>query len=122
MSARTHSPLSSHAARPARADHAKSLDDIGWGLFLLMTGALWLFASVVPSGAWLVGTGVLLLALNAVRYLRGLELNVVTLVLGALALAGGLTELAHVRIPLLALALVAIGIALLLKPLLKARR
>jgi hypothetical protein len=103
-------------------DHAKSLDDIGWGLFLLMTGALWLFASAVPSGAWLVGTGILLLALNAVRYLRGMELNVFTLVLGGLALAGGLAELAQVRIPLLALALVAVGLALLVRPLLRAGR
>ncbi len=92
------------------------LDNIGWGVFLLMTGVLWLFASAVPSGSWLVGTGLLLLALNAVRYFNGLALHYFTVVLGVLALAGGLADFADVKLPLFALALVALGVLLLIKP------
>lgn len=69
-----------------------------------------------PSGTWLIGTGLLLLALNAVRHVKGLALNTFTVVLGILALAGGLADLADVKLPLLALAFVAFGVLLLVKP------
>lgn len=113
-----------HPTVPAPSDRGLGarLDDIGWGVFLLMTGVLWLFAYAVPSGTWLVGTGLLLLALNGVRYLKGLALHGFTLVLGLLALAGGLADLANVRLPLLALAFVAFGILLLVKPFTKRNR
>ncbi len=109
-----------HAATPdsgtEHRDFESRLDSIGWGVFLLMSGVLWLIATVVPSGTWLVGTGLLLLALNAVRYFNGMRPHMFTLVLGILALAGGLADWANVRLPLFALALVAFGILLLVKP------
>jgi hypothetical protein len=46
----------------------KNLDDIGWGIFLIMIGALCLVPKdLVPEGTWLMGTGLLLLTLNGVR-------------------------------------------------------
>ncbi len=117
--------LHPHTSRPetddTRREFANRLDNIGWGLFLVMTGGLLLLSNIVPSGTWLVGTGVLLLALNAVRHLRGLGLNLFTLILGALALAAGLADLAHVGFPIFAVALVAFGIAILAKPRAKTR-
>jgi hypothetical protein len=112
--------LHPHTSRPdtddTRRESANRIDNIGWGLFLVMTGGLLLFSNFVPSGTWLVGTGLLLLALNAVRHLRGLDLNLFTLILGALALAAGLADLAHVGFPIFAVALVAFGIAILVRP------
>ena len=48
-------------------DPPKQFDEIGWGIFLMMIGTSWLVPSV-PQGTWLIGTGVLLLVLNAIRY------------------------------------------------------
>lgn len=56
------------------------------------------------------------LGLNAVRYYLGLDLHLVTIVLGALALAGGLADLTQVRLPILAIALVAFGALLVVRP------
>ncbi|HET7373923.1 MAG TPA: hypothetical protein VFJ20_11075 [Gemmatimonadaceae bacterium] len=116
--------LHPHATRPETDETRREtnrLDNIGWGLFLVMTGGLLLFSSIVPSGTWLVATGILLLALNAVRHFRGLGFSLFTLILGALALAAGLADLAHVGFPIFAVALVAFGIAVLVKPMPKQR-
>ena len=99
------------------------LDEIGWGLFLLMTGGLWLVPSDrVPVGSWLLGTGALLVGINAVRYFRRAPVNVFTTALGALALSGGWAERTGVELPLMAIAIVAMGILLLLRPLAGRRR
>ena len=97
---------------------ARRLDGVGWGLFLLMTGVLWLLPSAsVPPGTWLIGTGLILLGLSSVRYLKGYGVNVLTAALGALALAGGLADFGGVELPLLAIALVAVGAIVLVRTL-----
>ena len=116
--------LHPHTTQPETDESRREvnrLDSIGWGLFLVMTGGLLLFSSFVPSGTWLIGTGILLLALNAVRHFRGLGFSLFTLILGALALAAGLADLAHVGFPIFAVALVAFGVAVLVKPITKVR-
>ncbi len=46
--------LHPHTSRPetddTRREAANRLDNIGWGLFLVMTGGLLLFSNIVPSG------------------------------------------------------------------------
>ena len=101
---------------PATPGAAKRLDEIGWGLFLIMLGTIWLIPSV-PQGTWLVGTGLLLLGLNAVRHLRGVRSSGFTWVIGALALAAGLGQIVGVTLPLFAILLVVVGAGMLLKPL-----
>ena len=40
----------------------KRLDNIGWAVFFILTGALWLVPeSQVPPGTWFIGVGLLLL-------------------------------------------------------------
>ncbi len=88
----------------------KRLEDIGWGLLLVMTGGIWLVPHVpAPLGIWLTGTGLILLGINAVRYFRGIRLNRFTVALGALALAAGLEEFFSLDLPILALGLVLFG-------------
>jgi len=42
----------------------KRLDALGWGLFLIMIGGLWLAPEGwVPEGTWLIGTGIIILGL-----------------------------------------------------------
>ena len=99
------------------------LDRIGWGLFLVMTGVLWLLPEGRgPPGTWLIGTGLLLLGLAAVRYFNGLRVSTVVTILGALALAGGLADLTGVTPPLLALGLIVFGALVVLGPLVAHRR
>jgi hypothetical protein len=93
----------------------KRLDEIGWGIFLIMIGTIWLVPSV-PQGTWLIGTGVLLLLLNAIRYSNQAEWSGFSTTLGALALAAGLSELIGIKLPLFAICLVVIGAGMVLKP------
>ncbi len=91
---------------------ARRLDVLGWGIFFLGTGILMLVPGL-PEGAWLVGLGVLLLGLAAVRVALGLALEWFGVILGASALLAGFGTLAGVDIPVFALFLVACGLALI---------
>ena len=95
------------------------LDSIGWGLLLIMTGAIWLVPEEsVPRGTWLIGTGVLLLALNWIRRVKGIGVSAFTTFLGAVALAAGLGDYLGVQLPLLALCFIVIGASIIVRPLL----
>jgi hypothetical protein len=97
---------------------ARQLDRIGWGLFLIMTGAIWLVPEHrVPPGTWLIGTGVLLLAINGMRHLKGLGVSGFTTFLGAVALAAGLGDALGIRLPILAICFIVIGASIILRPL-----
>ena len=64
------------------------LETIGWGLFLIMLGGFAL-AKEVPEGTWLIGAGLIMLGLNAVRLLLGIRASWFTLILGTIALLSG---------------------------------
>jgi hypothetical protein len=97
---------------PDRTNLAHRFDVLGWGVFLLMTGVLMLFPSL-PEGTWLVGLGVLMLGLAAVRVGLGLAFEWFGVILGTGALVAGFGTIAGVYIPVFALFLVACGIALI---------
>ncbi len=106
---------------PVRAD--QHLGDIGWGLLLVLTGLVWVVpAEAVPAGAWLFGVAAILLGLNAFRYATGVALNIFSMVLGLVALIGGLGQSLGSDLPLLAICLILIGSSLVLKPLLSTAR
>jgi hypothetical protein len=94
--------------------HGRRLDDIGWAVFLIMTGVIWLIPETsLPRGTWLIGTGLLLLGLNAVRALTRVSVSGFTILLGALALVAGLTALWGIQLPLAAICLILVGVVLL---------
>lgn len=98
----------------------KRLDSIGWALFLIMIGGLWLAPEgSVPEGTWLIGTGVIILGLMVVRYLYGIKVNGFWLVLGIIALAFGISSVFGVSIPVLPILIIIIGLNIILKPLLQ---
>jgi hypothetical protein len=101
------------------SDRADRLDQVGWGIFLMMLGTIWLLPHV-PAGTLLGGTGVLLLGLNAVRRQVGIHVSGISVVLGTVALAAGLAELAGVTLPLFPICLVVVGASLIVRPLLRA--
>ena len=96
-------------------DVGKRLDQIGWGIFLIMIGTIWLVPGV-PQGTWLIGTGILLLLLNAIRSRLGIPWSGMSIALGAFALAAGLGDFTGVKLPLFPICLVIIGAILILKP------
>lgn len=95
---------------------AGRLDQIGWGIFLIMIGTIWLVPGV-PQGTWLIGTGILLLALNAIRSRSGIPWSGVSVALGVLALAAGLGTFTGINLPLFPICLVIVGMGLILRPL-----
>lgn len=107
-----------HESREAVLD--RRLEDIGWGLFFVLIGAIWFLpANLVPDGVPLMAVGLLLLALNVVRWLKGIPIHVLSTALGVLALAGGIGELLDAQLELLPLFLLVVGAGIVLKPLLE---
>jgi hypothetical protein len=95
----------------------RRLEDIGWALFLIMIGALWLMpAGQVPEGTWLIGAGLIMVGINAVRYSNGIRMSGFTLILGTVALAGGLADFLGVKLPLFPILLTLIGVSIILRP------
>ena len=87
-----------------------------WALMFILAGTIWLFpAASIPDGTWLIGIGLILLALNAVRLLYGIPVHLLPTGLGALALAAGLAAYAGVRLPLIALTSIAVGASIILE-------
>jgi len=96
------------------------LDAIGWGLFLVMIGGLWLAPEgMVPEGAWLIGTGVIILGMMCIRYFNGIDVNAFWLIVGVIALGFGISDVFGLDVPVLPILLIIIGAHILLKPLLK---
>jgi hypothetical protein len=91
------------------------LEGLAWGVFLVMLGALWLMpANTVPEDLWLVGAGLIMLGLNFARYLNRMAVSGFTITIGAVALAIGLAGSFGLRLPIFALALIAIGFWIML--------
>ena len=88
----------------------KRLETLGWALFLIMTGGLFLIPShLVPPGTWLIGVGLIMLGLNVYGYSKGLKVNNFTILLGVLALGFGLSSFFGVNFPIIPLLLVFLG-------------
>ncbi len=98
----------------------KRLDALGWGLFLIMIGCLWLIPEEsVPEGTWLIGAGVIILGLIGIRILYGIKISGVWLVIGVLALAFGISDFSGLNLPVLPILIILFGLSIILKPLLK---
>jgi len=98
----------------------KRIENISWGVFLVMVGCIWLVPDrYVPQGTWLIGTGIILLGLNLIRFIKGIRMSGFTLLLGAIALISGVADLFFVDLPLFPILLILIGANILIKPLIE---
>lgn len=70
-------------------------------------------AGTVPESTWLIGVGLILLGLNGVRYLSGLKMAWITVVLGVVALLTGAAGSVGVELPIFPIILVIIGISII---------
>ena len=98
------------ASRRRELDH--QLERIGWALFLIMIGGLGLLPAV-PSGTWLIGTGLILLGLNAVRSANGIPVRRFWVLLGIAAIGFGGAQLVGVELPIFPILLIVMGVSLL---------
>ena len=103
--------VSEHAPRPALD---RRLEGISWALFLIMIGGIGLIQGV-PQGTWLVGTGLIMLGLNAARYVNGLGVSYFSVVLGVAALALGVGGMTGLDVPFFPVLLIIIGADVLFK-------
>lgn len=97
---------------------SEHLGEVAWGLLLTLTGVIWIVPGIpVPFGTWLVGTGIILVGANALRYAVDRRFETFSLVLGIVALVAGLGEFLAMDLPVLGLCFLAFGAVLLLQPL-----
>jgi hypothetical protein len=98
----------------------KRLDQVGWALFLIMIGCLWLVPRfMVPQGAWLIGTGIIILGLTWVRHINDIIINKFWVVCGIVALVAGLSQFLGIKLPLFPILLVIVGVSIIVKPMMK---
>jgi hypothetical protein len=71
----------------------------------------------VPEGTWLIGAGVIMLGLNAVRLLVGIRASWFTVILGTIALLSGLSSVLGIDIPVGPLLIILIGLAIIVRAL-----
>jgi hypothetical protein len=97
-----------------KQDLNKRLETVSWGLFLIMIGGL-AFVKAVPEGTWLIGAGLIMLGLNAVRLVLGIRASWFTLILGTIALLSGLGSVYGIDIPVWPLLIILIGLAIIVR-------
>jgi len=93
-------------------DRSHLLDVVGWAMFCIWAGAAWLLE--VSLGWGIIGTGILLLALQAARALIHTKVDIFWVIVAMAFVVGGFSELWDTAIPLAPLGLIAIGIGLLI--------
>jgi len=102
---------------PEKAALNKRLENIGWGLFLIMLGGFALVPDeTVPKGLWSIGVGVIMLGLNATRYYYKIKMSGFTTFLGVVSLVSGILELLGSVELGGAIFLIVLGAYLLVKP------
>ncbi len=101
----------------------KRLESIGWALFFVMSGILLVMPeALVPAGAWLIGTGLIILGFSGIRYLYSIKIEGFWLVMGILALSFGLAEYFSLSFPILPILLILLGISIVYKAFLSKNR
>jgi hypothetical protein len=116
MTTERNSPLADVDPANSRRNHR--LEASAWGLFLVILGTLWLLPETEGlKGVWLIAAGLIMLGLNAARYVSGLSTSGFTVILGMLALTAGLSGHFGWNLPLFAICFLVAGTVLFLKAL-----
>jgi len=116
MSEQDDRPAVDQAAQKREA--SRRLDAIGWGLFFLMLGGIWLSPEEwIPRDkqfmAAAIGVGAILIVMNIVRALVAVEPRVGAAVLGALILAWGVARFHGTDLPFFPILFLLIGVGII---------
>ncbi len=96
----------------------RSFEGLAWGAIFIWWGITEMF-HFMPDGTGALGLGLILLGVNAARYLSGVRMSGFSLTIGILALLWGGLELAGAllslpfRLPIFAILLIALGVIVL---------
>ncbi len=104
-------------SNPEKVALNKRLENIGWGLFLIMLGG----AALVPDksvneGWWSIGVGLIMLGLNVARYFNQIKMSGFTTFLGIVSIISGVLQLLGQNALGGAIFLIVLGSYLLIKP------
>lgn len=98
----------------------RDYEAIAWGAFFIWWGITEMIPTL-PAGTGPLGTGLILIGLNAARYFSGIPTSRFSISMGILALAWGVSDLAGVflglpfEIPVFAILLVVLGVMVLVR-------
>ncbi|MEJ2597821.1 MAG: hypothetical protein P8Z00_05775 [Anaerolineales bacterium] len=102
---------------PQKAALNKRLETMAWGAFLIMLGGfMFVPQEIISGGWWPIGVGLIMLGLNAARYLNGLRMSGFTTFLGIISVFGGMLDLVGMEGVNGAVLLIVLGGYLILKP------
>ena len=94
---------------------SRRINSIGWALFFVMIGCLWLVPpETLPESTWLIGTGLIMLGANYFRYINGIKTVGFTIIIGILALAAGIANLFGIELPIFPILIVLIGLSIII--------
>jgi hypothetical protein len=96
------------------------LESLGWALFLLMIGGMWLVpGNSIPQGTWLIGAGLIMLGVNLAKRRRSIPMNGFTIVIGILAIGFGVAEFADVELPFWPIVAILVALSIIAGPLIE---
>jgi len=106
---------------PEKAALNKRLESIAWGCFLILWAGSMFWSRIMPDnpvreGLWSIGVGLILLGLNAARYINKIKMSGFTTVLGIISVIGGVVQLFGVKNLEGAFLLLILGAYLIIKP------
>ncbi len=94
-----------------RQDRGHVFDVLGWSLFFIWVGIVWLAG--LGLGAGLLGVGILTLGVQLARFINRAGVETFWIVIGVAFVLAGIWELGNIGLPLAPIGLIAVGIALL---------
>jgi hypothetical protein len=106
--------------RSFETERARQLDSVVWAVFFIWIGVGMLAA--VPWGWFLVGVGALIGVAQLARWQIGMTIEGFWIACGAVIFAAGLWDLLRLPWPLAPMLLIGLGVALLAKTIVSARR
>lgn len=87
---------------------------IGWGLFLIMLGVIWLLPDALqPDGILAIGIGVILIGLSIIKHAYGIRGTDSNVFLGIVALSIGLGDYLDVGLPIIPVLLIFWGLSMI---------
>jgi hypothetical protein len=100
----------------------KRLEGMAWGAFLILLGGfMFVPEQFIAGGWWSIGVGLIMLGLNAARYINGLRMSTFTTALGILSVISGALEVMGLYDLDGATLLIVLGAYLLIKPYIERR-
>jgi hypothetical protein len=102
---------------PEKVALNKRLENIGWGLFLIMVGGAALVPdNLINDGWWSIGVGLIMFGLNLARYRYQIKMSGFTTFLGIISIISGVLQLMGLNDLGGAIFLIVLGSYLLIKP------